>query len=177
MSEEEEAQLTDTVSGEIGKITPWKSGKGYFLNLKGNENDFYGFGSCKKQVGAKVTLTVKEGTGQFSERYLIVKISDSAQEKPVQKEKPKVAQENVLDSVKDGLTVYVEKQELIVRQTCIKAAAEVVGHLVERSPKLPGKDIGDAVIDLADMFVAFCLGIDELPEENGEEPEPAAEGG
>ncbi|KKM24642.1 hypothetical protein LCGC14_1603150, partial [marine sediment metagenome] len=53
----------DTVSGTVARVIPWKTGKGYFLNIADDSNDYYGFGKCKGEVGCFVELEVSEGTG------------------------------------------------------------------------------------------------------------------
>ncbi|KKK68019.1 hypothetical protein LCGC14_2948240, partial [marine sediment metagenome] len=74
------------VEGKVSRITAWKTGKGYFLNIDGNSNDFYGFGSCKGEVGCFVELEVSEGTGNFSDKIRIDKLYSKQTVKEVRKE-------------------------------------------------------------------------------------------
>ncbi len=46
----------DKVEGKVARITSWKTGKGYFLNIENDSNDYYGFGKCKGEVGCFVEL-------------------------------------------------------------------------------------------------------------------------
>jgi len=157
------------VKGEVGKIIAWKTGKGYFLNLKGDPNDYFGWKECKCSEGEKVKLTVTEGTGSFADKLLITHTDKPTVTLAEIKQTKKDADEIVQHSVMQGNKFYLARETLIIKQTCIKAAAEVVGHLVERTSQLPGAKVADAVIYLADRFYLYVT-----EQEEPEQPEPEA---
>jgi hypothetical protein len=88
-----------------------------------------------------------------------------------------VAQPAETIEVRQGDSVYYRKDELIVKQCCIKAAARFCAGVIQPSNVVPGKKMADAVCDVAEVFYAWITGMDELPEEteptndNGEEGE------
>jgi len=59
------------VEGIVEKINNWSSGKGYFLRLEKDADDYYSFGSAKMKVGQHVQLDCQVGTGNFKDRALI----------------------------------------------------------------------------------------------------------
>lgn len=72
---------TDTVEGIVSAVKVWKTGKGYFLNLEGDDTDYYAFGGVDTDVENTVKLTVKPGTGTFSDKCQITKLVNVKQGK------------------------------------------------------------------------------------------------
>ena len=163
-------EQTTTVKGEVGKINLWKNKPGYFLLLMGDQNEYYNFGKCPFTVSEQVELEVKEGTGTFSDKYQIVRKAQSLPRKAVVQEKAKTAGEIMAEGIESSDKVYFDRQNLIVRQTCLKAGAEVVGHIVTRINVLPGKAIASSVLELAEMFYNWVVEAEEMLPEPPEEP-------
>jgi len=143
----------DTVKGTITQIKTWKKGNGFFLNLDGDEADYYKFGKPTHEPGDEVELTVKEGTGAFSDKLEIVKIGKGASETTKPTENKQDEDKSFKELCEDGAKVYMDKQNLIVEQTCLKAASDIVGHLLPRSEKQDWEDIAKTVNFLKRDFV------------------------
>ena len=147
----------ETVSGTIAAIKQWKKGSGFFLSLEGNSQDFYKFGKNPPEVGAAVEMEVKEGTGIFSDKLEVVQIGKGAPGKAKPAEKPKEEPEKPEETFKEGVKVYMDKQNLIVEQTCLKVAGEVVSHLLPRNEKPDWEGIAKTVNFLKRDFVADII--------------------
>jgi len=156
---------TATVQGDIGKIVAWKTGRGYFLNLKGQEADYYAFGAPKHKEGESVELTVKEGTGSFSDKLLITQIKPLQPTTAQVQEKVQAAAQKMQDYCESADKVYYDRQDLIVQQTCIKAAAELVGKLWPRQEKPNMEEIANTVLYFKDRFYFDITGQEESNEE------------
>jgi len=174
LTEAQSKKKEATVQGVIGKVTPWQSGKGYFLALQGDNNDYYAFSKHLPNEGDNVQLTVTKGTGGFSDRLQITKLEPAKRTLEEIKQAKKEADEIVQQSTMAGDRFYFKREDLIIKQTCIKAAAEVIGHCVERSKTPALKGLTDAVIDMADRFYCYVTEQEEAPrteKEPADEPE------
>jgi len=160
----------DKVQGKIARITEWSSGKGYFLNLENDKNDYYGFMKCKGEVGCFVELEVSEGTGNFADKVKIDKLHSKQTVKETRKETADKDIKLVEDSIKSGENTYFERQNLIIRQTCIKAASNLVGELYPRKESIGLVGAGGAVIETAERFYAWVTETDQRLPEPPEEP-------
>lgn len=142
-----------TRKGTIADIKEWKKGGGFFLNLEDDPNDYYKFGASKNEVGDPVEITVKEGSGNFSDKFEIVIIGKGDEEtaKPAKNKQDK--DKSFTELCDDGAKVYMNTQNLIVEQCCLKAAAEIVGHLLKRTDKINAEDVAKTVNFLKRDFV------------------------
>jgi len=160
----------DKVEGKVARVTDWSSHKGYFLNIADDSNDYYGFGKCKGQVGETVEIEVSEGTGNFSDKIKIDKMHSKATVKEAVKETADKDMEIVAKSIESGENTYFARQNLIIRQTCIKAAADAIGH------SLPGDEIKSleglaiAITNTAERLYAWVTESDQRLPEPPEEP-------
>jgi hypothetical protein len=158
-------ELIETVTGEIAKIVVWKTGKGFFLSIMDNSNDFYAFGKCNCIVGDMVTLACKEGTGSFSDKILISKMIKVTIKKA---DVPK----NPLADVPNGAQIYLTKAEAdavrqnsIERQCALKSAVDLVGELYPRATLIDNDKIEDLVLRFAQTFFDWiACNEPELPE-------------
>lgn len=164
------ADKPQTVTGEVISVTEWKSQKGSWVNLKDNPNDFFAYSGKVPAFGSTGTWTVKEGTGHMSDKVELVKLVGDlelkAKIKAAAKEEVK-EMENLIDK---GDKVYFDKQNLIIRQVCIKAAATAVGGaaVVEKSKDWPV--VGDRICEVADKLYAWVMESDNKLPEPPEEP-------
>ncbi len=158
------------VEGKVSRITAWKTGKGYFLNLDANSNDFYGFGSCKGEVGCFVELEVSEGTGNFSDKIKIDKMHSKQTVKEAVKETADKDLKIVEDSIKSGENTYFARQNLIIRQTCIKSASAIVAGSIQGASITDTKRLFVRVSDLAESMYAWVTESDQKLPEPPEEP-------
>jgi len=160
----------DKTTGKVARITEWKTGKGYFLNLQDDQNDYYGFGKCKAKIGETVDLEVSEGTGSFADKIKIDKLHSGATVKQVEQETKDKDMEIVNKSIASGENTYFERQNLIIRQTCIKAAANLVGtaNASEKAGDFP--TMVTRVCDVAEQFYAWVTESDLKLPEPPEEP-------
>ena len=161
---------TDKTTGKVARITNWKTGKGYFLNLDGNSNDFYGFGACKAKLGETVDLEVSEGTGNFADKIKIDKLYSKATVKEAVKETADKDMEIVKKSIESGENTYFERQNLIIRQTCIKAAAELVKSVYNEKGADQWQYAVPKALEIADRFYAWVTESDQKLPEPPEEP-------
>lgn len=159
-----------TVTGEVGKVIQWNSKKGYFLNIKGMEQDFYGFGTPKVKEGQAVTFEVSPGTGQFEDKVCLGKLLKQPSTLDIVKEKAKADMEIVNKSIESGERTYFDKQNLIVRQTCMKAAATVVAGIHSKDEVNSWNDIANQVNEVADRLYAWVTESDLRLPEPEEEP-------
>lgn len=148
---------TDIISGTISQVREWSKGNGYFLVIDGNDSDFYAFGKPKFQAGDNVELEVKEGSGNFSDKMQITKIGKG----PGKAAAPaKIAGEEVPNASKYGEIEnerYAARQDLIVRQTCMKTAGEVVSHLTTRATSIDSPKALDNVRYIADGLYDWVM--------------------
>jgi len=158
---------TTTVKGEIGKLVEWKTGKGHFLNLKGDKNDYYAWGKSKHKEGETVELTVKEGTGNFSDKMQITQIKALQPEKAQVQEKAMTAAQKMQEYCESADKTYYDRQDLIVKQCCIKAACELVGELKPRQEKEDWDNVCEKALYVADKLYFWVTD----QEENQEEPQ------
>jgi len=158
-----------TVRGRIASLLPWKSGKGYFLNLENDQNDYFGHGTSKREVGEEVTMQVKPGEKGWEHKTQIVSCKKQVQEKI--KEEAKQTEPSATDAgeIPDGLTVYMDKQRAIIEQSCLKAAANLVGELFPRQEAFNKEIMVDLVLWIKDKFV-FDIVTQGKEKELAEEP-------
>ena len=160
----------DKVEGKVARVTDWSSHKGYFLNLVDDSNDYYGFGKCKGEVGCFVELEVSEGTGNFSDKIRIDKMHSKATVKEAVKETADKDLKIVEDSIKSGENTYFARQNLIIRQTCIKASVELAGIMfIGKQDKTKEMITGHALY-FAERLYAWVTESDQRLPEPPEEP-------
>ncbi len=156
--------------GKVSRITAWKTGKGYFLNLDGNSNDFYGFGSCKGKVGETVEMEVSEGTGNFADKIRIDKLYSKQTNNEAVKETEDKSMEILNKSIASGENTYFERQNLIIRQTCIKSASRIVSRVVGTDSNWKSQMLIDLSCEIADGLYAWVTESDYKLPEPPEEP-------
>ena len=160
----------DKTTGKVARVTEWSSHKGYFLNLKDDSNDYYGFGKCQGTLGETVELEVSEGTGNFSDKIRIDKMHSSATIKEVRKETKDKDMEIVNKSIKSGENTYFERQNLIIRQTCIKSATGLTSRIFQGKTDVDKDAIHLRILDTADVLYAWITETDVRLPEPPEEP-------
>ncbi|KKL64764.1 hypothetical protein LCGC14_2161730 [marine sediment metagenome] len=160
----------DKVEGKVARVTDWSSHKGYFLNIADDSNDYYGFGKCKGQVGETVEIEVSEGTGNFSDKIRIDKLYSKATVKEAVKETADKDMEIVAKSIESGENTYFARQNLIIRQTCIKAAAVIVVGEMRTNPVVVETGIIERTLFIAERLYAWVTESDLKLPEPPEEP-------
>jgi len=160
----------DKVQGKVARVTEWKTHKGYFLNLKDDQNDYYGFGKCKADVSDEIELEVSEGTGNFSDKIRIDKLYSKATIKEAVKETHDKDMEIVNKSIKSGENTYFERQNLIIRQTCIKSATGLASRIFQGKTDVDKDTIHLRIVDTADVLYAWITETDVRLPEPPEEP-------
>ena len=161
---------TDKTTGKVARITNWKTGKGYFLNLDGNSNDFYGFGACKAKLGETVDLEVSEGTGNFADKIKVDKLYSKATVKEAVQESTDKSMEILEKSIASGENTYFERQNLIIRQTCIKSACVLAGSITKNIDAANTKVAISMAEEIADALYAWVTESDQRLPEPPEEP-------
>ena len=159
-----------TVTGEVASTVDWKSGKGSWVNLKDNSNDFFAFKGGVPKVGESGTWTVKEGTGPMSDKVELVKAVKEATLKEKIKAQAEAEVKEFEKLAAKGDDVYFDRQNLIVRQTCMKAAAMVVSGSIERKPSRDWPKFASCVCDVADKLYDWVVGNEPSLPEPPEEP-------
>lgn len=164
--------MTDknTATGKVARVTEWSSHKGYFLNLKDDSNDYYGFGKCGADIGSTVTIEVSEGTGSFSDKIKIDKFAKKVDLNAVRKETADKDLKIVEDSIISGENMYFARQNLIIRQTCIKAASNCIGLLLAKEEKVDLALVSNRIHDMAEQLYAWVTESDQKLPEPPEEP-------
>ena len=160
----------ETVTGTVASTRDWKSGKGSWVNLDNNSNDFFAYKAKVPKVGETGTWKVKEGTGVMADKVELVKKQDETDLDKVRKETADKDMEIVQKSIDSGEKTYFERQNLIIRQCCIKAASVVVDKL-----GVPGKTtnipaISNTICEVADRLYAWITESDYKLPEPPEEP-------
>ena len=61
-------------AGKVEEIRLWQMNKGYFLRLIGDNRDYFAYGSPKCKEDDEVILYVKQGTGNFRDKWQITKV-------------------------------------------------------------------------------------------------------
>ena len=160
----------ETVTGKVARVTEWKRHKGYFLNLKDDSNDYYSFGKCKADVNDTIELEVSEGTGNFSDKIKIDKMHSNATVKQVREETKDKDLEIVKKSIESGENTYFARQNLIIRQTCIKSASRMIAAQINQGGAMPDNVWATKTSDIADMLYAWVTESDQRLPEPPEEP-------
>ncbi len=158
-----------TASGTVAAVKPWQSGKGYFLSLMNDENDYYAFGLCKAMPDDGVVLTVKPGDGDFSDKVHITKLETGAKPAAPAKTPHEKGVDELHESIKNGKTAYFNKQNVIVEQCCLKAAAEIVSAMINNGMTTKREVIVENTLYMKDKFVEDILGTVEELEEPADE--------
>lgn len=161
-----------TFDGEVIDLKQWQSGKGYFINLENCSKDFYGFGSCPNKLYDTVKITAAQGTGQFQDKMEVYKIETLEQKEVKDFTSADKIQQTPTEDREKGVNIYVQKQDQIVQECCLKAAAEIIGHVNQgqlTTTKKQVKALGKSVLQLKKMFYDDIIGL----EEDGEEEENA----
>jgi hypothetical protein len=146
--------------GIITKITPYKSGKGYFIGIEGQPKDFMFFGKINLYVGDSVVYeegrpskdgrpTIKTIRADTIEAYVD---EDKSRSAPIQKEfrthdAPKLDSREAYWAAKEKSDA--EQKPIITRLSCISSAAQVYSGA-------QGQD--EKVLALAAKFEQFAKG-------------------
>lgn len=171
MSEGDEERGPATVQGVIAQVKPWKNGGGYFLSLVGDSNDYYGWKTCKFNEGDAVELSVKEGTGKFADKVQILSVKAQGAAKTEAAPRKSKVETSIEKSVRQGNSVYFNKDELICKQCCVKAASPITAAMICAGLLKTKKEILEADIDIADR--KFCY----ITEQEGPDTEGEADEG
>jgi len=161
---------TKKVQGKVARINLWTNKPGYFINLENDQNEYFGYGSCKAKLGEIVDLEVSEGTGNFKDKFKVEKIHCGATVKQVEKETADKDMEIIDRSIKSGENTYFERQNLIVRQCALKAAAVVVAAEIKAKKEIIATGTPERVRDLMDFFYGLVTESDQRLPEPPEEP-------
>ena len=161
---------TKKVQGKVARINLWTNKPGYFINLENDQNEYFGYGSCKAKLGEIVDLEVSEGTGNFKDKFKVEKIHCGATVKQVEKETADKDMEIIDRSIKSGENTYFERQNLIVRQCCVKAAARCATAYISRGDDLSTTHVIGICTDIADGLYAYIMETDNKLPEPPEEP-------
>ena len=156
---------TTTIKGKVGKIQKWKSGKGCFLFLQGDENEYYKFGSAPFREGDEICYEASPGTGSFEDKIQLGKklpITAQTQSVPEKREAQQQKKDNGFQSAD---IVYKETQECIVEQCALKTAGRIVARLYPRTPEIDWQDVIDKTLLLKDKFACDILTGGETIEE------------
>ena len=141
-----------TMRGTIDRINEWKSGKGYFFTIREGDEEFYGFGSCTGKPGTGYKIEFKAGSGKFEDKYELLKLTAEIPEDPnvqptfTNRIVPSKPVSPIGTGFSDG------RNESIMRQCCLKAAANLVGELSPREKTINWDDVTRIVVDMADVF-------------------------
>jgi len=147
----------NAIAGKVSSIAPWKTGKGAFVKFEGDENDYFYFGPQKCGAGEQCTFEIAPGKGNFEDKIELKKKLSGPDEGSEAAPRQQTKNELFESAAQDGLTVYMDKQNLIVAQTCLKAAAELVGELAVQGDGKSWKEIGTIVCDLQDQFFTHII--------------------
>ena len=143
---------TETITAEIAAVKQWTSGKGYFLNLKDSADDYYKFGAVTVTPGTTVELVVKEGSGNFADKIEVVKIKAMPSTPAQVNEKVQSRDEKLKTYFESTGKEYVDRQKLIVQQTCLKAAVQLVSELYPRTEVFSREKMIELVLTIKDKF-------------------------
>ncbi len=159
-----------TVSGTVVEVTAWKSGKGSWINLEGNPNDFFAYAKRVPAKGTEGTWDVQEGKGFLADKVELVKLVKEPDLKAVAKETADKDMAIVEKSIESGEKTYFARQNLIIRQTCIKAAAVLVAAEIQAGKAVLKVGTYLRTIQLADGLYAWVTESDRKLPEPPEEP-------
>ena len=161
---------TDKTTGKVARIVAWTSGKGYFLNLQDDSNDYYGFMKCKAKVGETVDLEISEGTGNFSDKIKVDKMHCGVTVKQVEKETHDKDMEILDKSIESGEKTYFDTKNIINRQSGAKSSAPVVAAMIRAGLLKTKVEIAEAHLYLADKIYFYITEQEESLPEPPEEP-------
>ena len=150
-------EKTKTVTKTTARVNEWNSGKGGFVAFEDDEADYFYFGPAKTYIGETAKFEVSPGTGNYSDKVKIEKKLETLSEGEVDVSGEPTKAELFESAAQDGLKVYIDKQNIIVAQTCLKVAGDVVSRLSAKNDGAAWKDVGKAVLEMADQFFIGVL--------------------
>ncbi|KKL50421.1 hypothetical protein LCGC14_2305660 [marine sediment metagenome] len=159
-----------TVSGTVVEITEWKSKKGSWINLEGNPNDFFAYAKRVPAKGTEGTWDVQEGKGFLADKVELVKLVTEIDLSAVVKTAAASDMAIVEKSIESGEKTYFARQNLIIRQTCIKAAAMVISRVVGTDSNWKVQKLIEGTTDIAEGLYAWVTESDQRLPEPSEEP-------
>ena len=154
-----------TVSGTVAGTTEWKSGKGSWINLQNDGNDYFAYSGKVPEEGETGTWVVAEGSGFAEGKIELVKPATIGPKKVEVAGKRSEAMEIVDKSIESGEKTYFDTQDLIVKQCCVKVAANAVGEIKGRESPADWDKISENITFVAEHLYNWIMGIEEsLPE-------------
>ena len=147
----------NAIAGKVKVVTQWASDKGGFVTFEGDNNDYYYFGKPKCCAGEQCTFAIAPGKGNFEDKVELKKKLSGPDEGSSTPPPTKTASDKFESAAQDGLTVYVDKQNLIIAQTCLKVAGKVVAGTMKVAEGDAWKDVGKVVCDLQDQFFTHIV--------------------
>ena len=160
----------ETVTGTVASTRDWKSGKGSWVNLDNNSNDFFAYKAKVPKVGETGTWKVKEGTGVMADKVELVKRLDDVDLNAVRKESADKDLEIVEKSIESGEKTYFKTQNLINRQSAAKTTSRVVAAMISAGLLKDKLSIANTHLYLADRVYYYITEQEEELLEPPEEP-------
>ncbi len=161
---------TKKVQGKVARINLWTKKPGYFINLENDQNEYFGYGSCKAKLGETVDLEVSEGTGNFKDKFKVEKLHSNATVKEAVKETADKDLKIVEKSIESGEKTYFKTQDLINRQSAAKTTSRVVAAMINAGLVKTKLEIAEAHLYLADRVYFYITEQEEPEQEPPEEP-------
>ena len=161
---------TKKVQGKVARINLWTNKPGYFINLENDQNEYFGYGSCKAKLGEIVDLEVSEGTGNFKDKFKVEKIHCGVTVKQVEKETHDKDMEILDKSIESGEKTYFDTKNIINRQSGAKSSAPVVAAMIRAGLLKTKIEIAEAHLYLADKIYFYITEQEESLPEPPEEP-------
>lgn len=121
--------MGELVKGKIAQIVRWKSGKGYFMKLAGDDRDFYKFGGNGVSEGLEIEMEVDQGKGNFSDKFEIKEIKNAVKGAEPKKKKDEVLTH--MNGAKDLTEQWVREWRAEVRKA-VAESHEDVAQTVEK---------------------------------------------
>ena len=148
-------------TGYIIDLKPWSSNKGFFVNIDSEAKDFYGFGSCPHEMGNTIKIHATPGTGKFSDKFEVCKITPVTDTELKDYKEAKTFLPDKKPEPEQIIRPRIDINDSIIQQCCLKAAANLAGQIFMGREMNSNKDIatlGKQVLQFKKMFYEDITG-------------------
>ena len=151
-------EQNESAQGVIGAVNQWKSGKGCFVKLNENDADFFKFGVFVSKPGDFVRLHIKQGTGNYSDKYEILR-TEKLEAGETTAQKPASGQDFKQASLPTQKPVSVDDTKgRILRSVTLKCATQLHAATLKVGDRTSVKEMVLDVIETASQLESYITG-------------------
>ena len=148
----------ETIQGVITRVNKWKSNKGSFLKIDSIETDFFKFGGLDAEVGDSCEITYKQGKGNYSDKFEVVRVE--ILNKGTMPGKPTTGGTDFKPTEVNKITNYTSNNvsDSIMRSVALKCASWIDAARVATGADPETTAVLDRTVQLAKGFEPYLKG-------------------